>query len=94
MRKLIEGKHLQGCSLLPARAGTCAECGVDHEQHEPHNQQSLYYQCHFYNRHGVWPTWGDALAHCDETTRQFWRSELLKEGVPEKEFEPMIRQGD
>ena len=88
METLIQGKHLGPCFLLPALGGTCSECAVEHGPTEPHNQQSLYYQYHFYNEHGVWPTWGDALAHCDEKTRQLWESELLKIGVEKCAFKP------
>ena len=71
-----------GFTLLPARPGTCPECAVDHDPKQPHNQQSLYYQYHFYAEHQRWPTWDDAMAHCDDQIKTLWISELRKAGVP------------
>jgi len=88
MNKMIEGKHLKPFSLFPAKPGTCPECAVEHDEKQPHNKQSLFYQFNFYNTHGVWPTWGDAMAHCDDAIKQYWKSELSKRGVNENEFEP------
>jgi hypothetical protein len=87
MADTIEGNHLDPYRLLPAKPGTCPECAADHKSSEPHNQQSLYYQYHFYNEHGRWPTWGDAIAHCDDAIKSFWKRELLKHDVAENEFE-------
>ncbi len=70
-----------GFTLLPAPAGTCQECAVKHQPEQPHNQQSLFYQYHFYGQHGRWPTWTDALAHCTPEVRQVWVECLAKHGV-------------
>jgi len=70
-----------GFTLLPAKPGTCPECAVDHDPKHPHNQQSLYYQYHFYADHQRWPTWADALAHCDDQMKAFWKDELQKRGI-------------
>jgi protein-disulfide isomerase len=84
-KPIIKGASMIGAfTLLPARPGTCPECAVLHEAGEPHNQQSLYYQYHFFAEHGRWPTWSDALAHCDEATKEFWGQELSKKGVDVK----------
>ena len=72
--------HL-GMTLLPAKPGTCSECAVDHPAHYPHNRDSLYYQYRFYDQHGRWPTWADAMAHCDEQMKAFWREQLTARGV-------------
>ncbi|WP_417625147.1 hypothetical protein [Paremcibacter congregatus] len=66
--------------LLPAKEGTCPACAVDHKPESPHNQQSLYYQQRFYFERGRWPTWADAVAHCDDETRGLWKSALEKRG--------------
>lgn len=71
---------MAGLTLLPCKPGVCQECAVDHPPEAPHNQQSLYYQYKFYGQHGRWPTWKDAIAHCDETTKGFWESELKRRG--------------
>ncbi len=78
---VIEGKHLGPWSLYPPPAGTCPECAVAHGPELPHNQQSLFYQYKFYNDNGRWPTWEEAMAHCSEDMKQFWRTELRKRGV-------------
>ena len=70
-----------GFTLLPAKPGTCPECAVAHDPTYPHNQQSLYYQYHFYAEHQRWPTWEDAMAHCDDRMKEFWKEELRKNGV-------------
>lgn len=75
----------EGFHLLPPPPGVCQECGVDHEPEWPHNAQSLYYQYAFFASHQRWPTWADAMAHCDEQMRQEWVRELAKHGVGEAE---------
>ncbi len=72
---------MAGMSLLPCKKeGVCQECAVDHPLEAPHNQQSLYYQYKFRGEHGRWPTWADAIAHCDEATREMWKTELTRLG--------------
>ena len=72
---------IEGFTLLPAKPGTCQECAVDHDPSYPHNQQSLYYQYHFYAENQRWPTWEDAMAHCSDDMKTVWKDELRKEGV-------------
>jgi len=79
--KIIPGKHLRGFDLLGPPLGTCPECAVKHDPEIPHNKGSLFYQYKFYNEHGRWPTWEDAMAHCSEEMKEFWRQELKKRGV-------------
>jgi hypothetical protein len=78
---IIEGKHLGQLKMLPARPGTCEWCAVTHDPTYPHNAQSLHYQYRFYNEHGVWPTWLDAMSHCTDEVRNFWVNELTNLGV-------------
>lgn len=61
--------------------GQCAECAVRHDPAMPHNQQSLFWQYSFAEKHGRWPTWKDAMAHCTPEMQAFWKSELEKRGV-------------
>lgn len=79
--ELIKGKHLGPFALFPAAPGTCPECAVNHLPEQPHNQQSLFYQYKFYNEHGRWPVWKDAIAHCSEEIKAFWLTELQNRGV-------------
>lgn len=60
---------------------TCPECGRDHEPEMPHDNQSLIYQYRFYDQHGRWPTWNDAMAHCDEIVRRKWKAALEGYGI-------------
>lgn len=76
--------------LLPCAKDVCQACAVDHKPEDPHNQQSLYYQYCFFGQHGRWPTWKDAIAHCDERTRQLWEHALRHRGCwsePERQPE-------
>jgi len=66
--------------LLPCAPGVCQDCAVDHDPTEPHNATSLYYQYKFYGAYGRWPTWVDAMAHCDAKTRTAWTAELKTRG--------------
>lgn len=68
-------------TLLPAPEGTCPECATKHEPEQPHNQQSLYWQYKFYQRHGRFPTWLDCMSHCTQETKDFWSAELAKHGI-------------
>lgn len=70
-----------GFHLMPAKPGTCQECAVAHDPTFPHNQTSLYYQYHFYAEHKRWPTWEDAMSHCTDDMKKFWREELTKQGI-------------
>jgi hypothetical protein len=75
--------HLGGFKLLrpPLKEGQCAECAVIHPVEAPHNQQSLFWQYSFMEKHGRWPTWTDAMAHCTPEVKAQWIAELGKLGV-------------
>ena len=73
--------------LLPPKPGTCPVCAADHTPDLPHNRDSLFYQMRFYQRHGRFPTWADAMAHCSETMKAFWKAELIKRGVKPEDIE-------
>lgn len=61
--------------------GTCPLCAVKHDPEQPHNRDSLVYQYKFYDEHGRWPTWKDAMEHCDQDVKDFWIEQLSKRGV-------------
>jgi len=68
--------------LLPPRDPTaCKICGRNHLPDKPHDAQQLHYQYHFYFQHGRWPTWKDAIAHCDKATRADWEDALKSRGA-------------
>lgn len=62
--------------LLPPKPGLCPLCAVEHPPDAAHNHQSLFYQMRFKLAHGRSPTWADAIAHCDQLTRDFWIMQL------------------
>lgn len=75
-------KDRHGFTLLgKTPPGTCPECAVKHDPDQPHNQQSLAYQYNFYDKHGRWPTWNDAMEHCSEEVKEYWRTALRERGV-------------
>lgn len=78
---LVRHPHLQPWAMLPPNPDVCQECAVKHEPDMPHNQQSMFWQYNFLGKHGRWPTWADALAHCTPEMQQHWIRELAKHGV-------------
>lgn len=75
-------KEKHGMTLIGrVPEGTCPECAVKHDPEQPHNRDSLAYQYKFYDKHGRWPTWEDAMAHCSDDIKEFWRMELSRRGV-------------
>lgn len=78
-------KEVHGVTLLgKTPEGTCPVCATKHESYQPHNQRSLTYQYKFYDEHGRWPIWEDAMEHCPEEIKEAWREELEKIGIKTK----------
>lgn len=73
--------HLAPWTLVGPREGVCQQCAIDHPPELPHNCHSLYYKYHFYNEHGRWPTWRDAMAHCQQEIQDAWTQALAERGV-------------
>lgn len=67
--------------LLPPRPDVCQVCATDHPPGAAHNVGSLYYQYLFYGAHARWPTWADAIAHCQPEDRAMWREAITRRGV-------------
>ena len=75
-------KELHGLTLLDKTPpGTCPMCAVKHEPEQPHNQQSLAWQYKFYDLHGRFPTWADAMAHCSDEVKAYWAEALKEHGI-------------
>ena len=79
-------KNRHGFNMLGATPlGTCPECGRAHAEEMPHDQQSLAYQYKFYDQHGRWPTWADAMAHCMPEIKDLWAASLKEKGIDVEE---------
>lgn len=67
--------------FLPPKPGVCPICAEKHRPEEPHNPCSLYYQMQFYQKHGRYPTWADAMQHCNADVKKAWIQALADHGV-------------
>jgi hypothetical protein len=71
-------------TLLPPAPDKCQICASTHNEDEPHNAQSLYYQVRFQMEHGRSPSWLNAMEHCAPEVQAAWTAELEKLGVDVK----------
>lgn len=67
--------------IAPPVPGVCPVCAVNHDAAMPHNRDSLYYQMRFHQKNGRFPSWADAMAHCDDHTRAVCMGLLAEHGV-------------
>lgn len=72
---VVEGSGLR---MLPGPPGTCEWCHVEHEQHMPHNRDSMAYRIKFGHLNGRDPTWTDAMAHCSPEIKKATRESLIE----------------
>lgn len=79
--EIVGRKTVDVTVVRQADPSACAICAVRHETSQPHNASSLFYQYDFRARTGRWPTWKDAIAHCDPETRARWESALREKGA-------------
>ena len=56
--------------ILPPKPGACLVCAAYHPKELPHNRDSIYYMLLFRQKHGRYPTWEDAAAHCTEDVKK------------------------
>ena len=77
----IKKLGLNDMTLLPPAKDVCQECAVKHDPEQPHNRDSLFYQCKFYQQYNRWPTWTDAMAHCSPEIQAYWSDALRAKGV-------------
>lgn len=71
-------KQVGAFKMLPPRPDVCQICATKHDPAQPHNKQSLYYQYFFLADNNRWPTWTDAMAHCDQKIKDQWIVQLTK----------------
>ncbi len=67
--------------IMPPADGLCQICAGRHNPEMPHNAQSLYYQMAFHGAVGRFPTWADALAHCEHAYAAQWKRILIEKGA-------------
>lgn len=72
--------NIQQFTLLAPAKDTCQVCATEHRPEEPHNKQSIFYQIKFQAQHGRWPTWTDAMSHCQPDMKAAWTAELKARG--------------
>lgn len=60
---------------------TCPICAAKHDERDPHDRDSLFYQNQFYKAHRRFPSWWDAMGHCTETTKAAWVEKLKRRGI-------------
>lgn len=77
MKKTVEVK----LQFLPPPRETCQECGRSHLEAEPHDATSLYYQLWFHDSNQRFPTWEDAMSHCDPLVKEAIRNVLSERGI-------------
>ena len=85
----MSGKtNLGGFKLLRGKLeeGQCPECAVKHAPEMPHDQTSMFWLYSFMEKQGRWPTWNDALAHCQPEMRQRWVAALAERGIVVPDF--------
>lgn len=75
-------KEVHGMTLVgTVPEDRCQGCGTKHDAEMPHNRESLAYQYKFYDEHGRWPTWKDAMSHCTDGVRKVWTEALTARGI-------------
>ena len=62
--------------LIPPQPGVCPLCAARHKANEPHDRDSFLYQNQFFRKSGRFPTWEDAMSHCDAETQAAFRADL------------------
>lgn len=67
--------------VLPPPQGKCRSCAVEHDDKNPHDATSFYYQVLFANTHNRSATWADAMAHCEPEVKELWTEYLTSIGI-------------
>ena len=80
--------------IIPALRNACPVCAASHDPDAPHNRDSLYYQMRFFQQNGRWPTWNDAMRHCDRTVREMFIRAYRARGIEIDATEPDTKQED
>lgn len=76
-----EGMRINDIHIMPPSPGKCPVCAAEHDPNTPHDAQSLYYRMKFLQKKGRFPSWKDAMAHCDGETQRVWGEALKARGI-------------
>ena len=82
------GTDIFACSeikIIAPAPGKCPVCAGAHDADQPHNIHSMYYRMKFRQKHGRYPNWIDAMAHCTPEVQQWWREALTQRGINPEE---------
>ena len=74
-------QNMEEIKVVPPSPGTCPICATNHDPGEPHDRDSLYYQNWFRKKYRRFPTWEDAMSHCEENTRARFIKRLERRGI-------------
>ena len=74
-------KKPKGIKIVPPLPGSCRICAVKHDPKKPHDRNSLYYQNWFFKKNKRFPTWEDAMSHCDDKTKADFKMILARRGI-------------
>ena len=74
-------KGIEGVKIVPPLPGSCRICAARHDPEKPHDKDSLYYQNWFFRRYKRFPTWEDAMSHCDDRTKADFKAMLTRHGI-------------
>lgn len=61
--------------------GKCRVCAGVHDPGQPHDRDSFFYKHWFYRRHRRFPSWADAMAHCDDAVKAEAAAKLRRRGI-------------
>lgn len=75
------GDGMEEIKVVAPGPGRCPYCATIHKKGEPHDRDSLYYQNRFFRDNGRFPTWEDAMRHCDDATKEAWTKKLKRRGI-------------
>lgn len=73
--------NIEEVKIIPPVPGSCPICASRHDPEEPHNRDSLYYLNWFYKKNKRFPTWRDAMSHCNEATKEKFKKKLMRQGI-------------
>lgn len=72
---------LEEVKVVAPVPGACPICATRHDPKEPHDRDSIYYQNYFRKKYKRFPTWADAMSHCNESQKRDFKKKLARRGI-------------